>query len=173
MDRFGVSTETDTITMTQLTFTQTAEAATPLVTVEMVKGALAHLNREQLRDVWQFVQFLDYKASVTEDEVKEDDGRSWVAVQAHETYKMRDDEAEFLYRRPNQAQKPTHKDLPREEVIRRLMASGFVRPPEEYDSPAAQEWRELTEEERQQHLNEMDELYFPDSPASTHIIENG
>lgn len=164
--------EMDTITMTQLTLTQTAETATPLVTVEMVKGALTHLNREQLRDVWQFVQFLDYKASVTDDEVKEDDGRSWVAVQTHKTDKMRDDEAEFLYRRPNQAQKPTDQDLPREEVIRRLMASGFVRPPEEYDSPAAQEWRELTEEERQQHLNEMNELYFPDSPASNHIIES-
>lgn len=158
--------------MLQGTSHQVREAPATAVTVETVTAAIAQLSREQLRDVWQFVQFLDYKASVTEDEVKEDDGRSWVAVQAHETYKMRDDEAEFLYRRPNQAQKPTHKDLPREEVIRRLMVSGFVRPPEEYDSPAAQEWRELTEEERQQHLNEMDELYFPDSPASTQIIES-
>lgn len=162
--------------MTQLTLTQTVEAPTPLVTVEMVRAALTHLNREQLQDVWQFVQFLDYKATVVDDaakdEAKGEDGRSWVAVQAHKMYKMQHPEEEFLYLRPNQEQKPTDQDLPREEVIRRLLASGFVRPPEEYDSPAAQEWRALTEEERQQHRKEMQELDFPDSPASTHIIES-
>ena len=164
--------------MTQLTLPQTVESPTPLVTVEMVTAALAHLDREQLRDVWQFVQFLDYKATVVEDDAKEDDeskeedGRSWVAVQAHKMYKMRYHAVGFLYRRPGPERKPTDKELPREEVIRRLLASGFVRPPEEYDSPAAQEWRDLTEEERQQHLREMNELYFPDSPASTHIIES-
>ena len=45
--------------MTQVTFTQTAETQTPAVTVEMVTEAITHLNRNQLRDVWQFVQFLD------------------------------------------------------------------------------------------------------------------
>lgn len=83
--------------MTQLTLTQTVEAPTPLVTVEMVTAALAHLDREQLRDVWQFVQFLDYKASVAED-VAEDEGL-WAAVQAHETYKAQHpDEQPEIYR---------------------------------------------------------------------------
>ncbi|MCE7980217.1 MAG: hypothetical protein DYG89_03425 [Caldilinea sp. CFX5] len=71
--------------MTQVTLTQTAETQTPLVTVEMVTEAIAHLNRSQLRDVWQFVQFLDYKA-VMEDDSAEDEAL-WAAVQAHEAYK--------------------------------------------------------------------------------------
>jgi len=68
--------------------------------------------------------------------------------------------------------KPKNKNLPREEVLRRLLESGFVRRPEEYDSTAAQEWLSLSEEERQQHIKEMNEMYFPDSPASTYIIES-
>jgi hypothetical protein len=71
--------------MTQLTLTQTAETQAPTVTVEMVTAAIAHLDRHQLRDVWQFVQFLDYKATI-EDEADEDEAL-WAAIQAHEVYK--------------------------------------------------------------------------------------
>jgi hypothetical protein len=42
----------------------------------------------------------------------------------------------------------------------------------ETDSPAAQEWRALSEKERQQHIEVMDEMYSPDSPASRAVIEN-
>ncbi len=62
------------------------------------------------------------------------------------------------------------KNLPREEIIRRLLESGFVRKPEEFDNSSAQEWRALPETERQQHIKEMTEMYFPDSPASNYII---
>jgi len=97
MDQFVVSTEMDTITITQLTLTQTAEATTPLVAVEMVRAALTQLNRKQLQDVWQVVQFLDYKASVAED-IAEDEAL-WAAVQAHETYKAQHpDEQPEIYR---------------------------------------------------------------------------
>lgn len=71
--------------MTQLALVQKVEIETPTVTVEMVTEAITHLNREQLRDVWQFVQFLDYKAT-HEDDGTEDEAL-WVAVQAHEAYK--------------------------------------------------------------------------------------
>lgn len=63
-------------------------------------------------------------------------------------------------------------EMSREEVERRLLESGFVRNPDEYDCLAAQEWRELTEEEKQEHLKEMGEFFFPDSPASNFIIES-
>jgi hypothetical protein len=68
--------------------------------------------------------------------------------------------------------KPEVEDLPREEVVRRLIEAGFVRRPEEYDSPATREWLSLSEEERQQRIKEMEEVYFPDAPASRIIIRN-
>lgn len=71
--------------MTQLTLSQAAETQTPTVTVEMVTEAITHLDRNQLRDVWQFVQFLDYKATL-EDEADEDNAL-WAAIQVHEAYK--------------------------------------------------------------------------------------
>lgn len=58
--------------MTQGTLTQTAETQTLTITVEMVITAIAHLNRNHLRDVWQFIQFLDYKATL-EEEAAEDE----------------------------------------------------------------------------------------------------
>lgn len=71
--------------MTQATLTQMADTQTPIVTVEMVTEAITHLNPNQLRDVWQFVQFLDYKATL-EDEADEDKAL-WKAIQVHEVYK--------------------------------------------------------------------------------------
>jgi hypothetical protein len=68
--------------------------------------------------------------------------------------------------------KTQREDLPREEVVRRLVEAGFVYDPGETDSPAAQEWRALSEEERQQHTKIMNETYFPDSPASRAAIED-
>lgn len=89
-------------------------------------------------------------------------------------YKLRDQEEtgkEIEYIRAKD-KKCLDKNLSREEVVRRLLESGFVRRPEEYDGPAVQEWLALSEEERQQHIKEMNEMYFPDSPASTYIIES-
>ncbi|MCB0107930.1 MAG: hypothetical protein KDE53_18540 [Caldilineaceae bacterium] len=63
-------------------------------------------------------------------------------------------------------------NLSREEVFRRLLESGYIRKPEEFDSPVVQEWLALSEEERQQHRAEVSALYFPDSPASNYIIDS-
>lgn len=63
-------------------------------------------------------------------------------------------------------------NLSREEVFRRLLESGYIHKPEEFDSPVIQEWLALSEEERQQHKAEVSALYFPDSPASNYIIDN-
>lgn len=81
-----------------------------------------------------------------------------------------DERVEYI--RPKRKQTPKAQDLPRSEVFRRLLEAGFVRSPEAYDSPAAQEWLALSEKERQQHIQAMDELYFPNSPASTYITES-
>lgn len=63
-------------------------------------------------------------------------------------------------------------NLSREEVFRRLLESGYIHKPEEFDSPAVQEWLALSEEERQRHKAEVSALYFSDSPASNYIIDN-
>ena len=67
---------------------------------------------------------------------------------------------------------PKEEDLSPDEVIQRLRAAGFIREPEVYDSPEVQEWLALPDEERKKITQEMDEMYFPDSPASQFIIEN-
>ncbi len=63
-------------------------------------------------------------------------------------------------------------EVSRAEIIQRLIESGIVRAPEEWDSPEVQEWLARPEIERQEIIKEMDELYFSDSPASKFIIEN-
>lgn len=72
----------------------------------------------------------------------------------------------------DRARKPASEDLPREEIVRRLIEAGFVRRPEEFDSPATREWLALSEQERQQHIKAMEEVYFPDALASRIIIRN-
>lgn len=63
-------------------------------------------------------------------------------------------------------------DVPREEVIRRLLAAGLIREPDSWDNEYARAWRELPEEEKQQFIKEMEETFFPDSFASRLIAEN-
>lgn len=65
-----------------------------------------------------------------------------------------------------------NQELTREEVEKRLLQSGFVSDPADYDSPAVHEWEALSEEERQEYTKEMEELFFPTSPASNFIIES-
>jgi hypothetical protein len=70
--------------------------------------------------------------------------------------------------------KPTQASeaLSHDEIVKRLLDSGFARDPEEYDNPEVQAWLALPEEERVQIIQEMDSMYFPDSPVSHFIIEN-
>ncbi|HRJ43083.1 MAG: hypothetical protein KJZ86_00655 [Caldilineaceae bacterium] len=58
----------------------------------------------------------------------------------------------------------------KEEIVRRLMEVGLVREPSELDLPEAREWEDLPEDEKEQHLKEVAEMYFPDSPASRAVI---
>jgi hypothetical protein len=58
----------------------------------------------------------------------------------------------------------------KDEVVRRLQESDFIRDPNEWDTPGAEAWRNLPEAEKQQHLKERAEMYFPDAPASRAII---
>ena len=147
--------------MTQVTFTQTAETHTPAVTVEMVTEAITHLNRNQLRDVWQFVQFLDYKA-IVEEEAAEDEAL-WTAVQAHEAYKAQhSEEKPEIYH--------TKEELSRAEVLQRLQTAGLIREPGTWDTAGARAWRELPQEEKEHHLRETQALYFPDAAASRAVI---
>ncbi len=63
-------------------------------------------------------------------------------------------------------------DVPREEVIRRLVATGLIREPGSWDNEYARAWRDRPEEEKQQLIKEMEETFFPDSFASRLIAEN-
>ncbi|MFN8491804.1 MAG: hypothetical protein U0350_29660 [Caldilineaceae bacterium] len=69
-------------------------------------------------------------------------------------------------------QKLELQDMPREEVVRRLLEAGLIREPGSWDNEYARVWRELSEEEKQRHIKEMNEMFFSDSPASRFIIEN-
>ncbi len=63
-------------------------------------------------------------------------------------------------------------EITRDEVVRRLISTGFVRDPNAWDTPGVRRWEALPETERQAFIEEMNRMYFPDSPASTYIIEN-
>jgi hypothetical protein len=67
------------------------------------------------------------------------------------------------------AQEP--EELSREEIVKRLLDSGFARNPDEYDSPEVQAWLALSEEERKRIVAETDALWFPDSAVSQAIID--
>lgn len=71
--------------MSQFATMQSGVSSSSPVTFEALTEALHRLRTDQLRDVWQFVQFLDYQAKLEEDQ--SDDAALWVAVQAHEAYK--------------------------------------------------------------------------------------
>ena len=138
-------------------------------TVELPDELLSRLNQtgysaqEMVRDV--ILQILENEPGLTAAELA-----SRLAISGNESATGKYDQP-----RPTSSQrkgKPQHKDLPREEVVRRLVEAGFVYGPDETDSPAAQEWRALSDGERQRHTKVMNEMYFPDSPASTYIIES-
>jgi len=57
----------------------------------------------------------------------------------------------------------------REEIVQRLRESGLVRDPGESDM-RAQEWEDLTDDEKAEHIKEAAETYFPGSPASRAVI---
>jgi len=57
----------------------------------------------------------------------------------------------------------------KEEIVQRLRESGFVRDPNEWDTPGAKAWRDLPDPEKEQHLKEVAETYLPDAPASRSI----
>lgn len=58
----------------------------------------------------------------------------------------------------------------KEEIVRWLIESGLVRDPSAWDTPGAREWEDLPNKEKEQHLKEAAEVYFPDSPASRAVI---
>ncbi len=62
-------------------------------------------------------------------------------------------------------------ELSRDEIVKRLIDSGFARNPDEYDSSEVQAKLALPEEERIRIIAEMDALWFPDSAVSQAIIE--
>ena len=69
------------------------------------------------------------------------------------------------------ARKRYEKNVPRQEVVRRLVATGLVRKPGSWDTQAAKEWRQLSKTEQEKLISEVTALYFPDSPASRFLIE--
>ena len=64
----------------------------------------------------------------------------------------------------------TPQEPSKEEIVQRLIESGFVRDPNEWDTSGAKAWRDLPDAEKEQHLKEAAEMYFPDSPASRAVI---
>ncbi len=58
----------------------------------------------------------------------------------------------------------------KEEVLQRLLAAGLIREPGTWDSAGARAWRELPQEEKDRHIQEMESMYFPDAAASRAII---
>ena len=58
----------------------------------------------------------------------------------------------------------------KEEIVRRLTEAGFIRDPSEWDTLGAKQWRDLPDAEKEQHLREVAEAYFPDAPASRAVI---
>ena len=99
--------------------------------------------------------------------------REWLAL-SEEERQQRIKEMENVYS-PDAVildRKRLEIDVPREEVVRRLLAAGLIREPGSWDNEYARAWRELPEEEKQRHIQAMNEMVFPDSPASRFIIEN-
>lgn len=70
--------------MDQVTFPQLKQTDDKVVTLDMLTAALKQLRSEQLRDVWQYIQFLDYQAALQDGD---EDKALWAAVQVHEAYK--------------------------------------------------------------------------------------
>ncbi len=60
----------------------------------------------------------------------------------------------------------------REEILRRLKAANLIESASVWERPGKERWEDLTEEEKQQHLDERNSFYFPDSEVSRLISEN-
>lgn len=78
---------------------------------------------------------------------------------------------EALERKFNSKSIPKQEVLDRNEVEKRLLKSGFIRNPQEYENEDVHHWLSLSENERSQLIEEITSLWLPDSPASSAIIE--
>lgn len=63
-------------------------------------------------------------------------------------------------------------DVPRAEIERRLRNTGMIRPTRAWDTVEARRWEALPANEKEAFITEMNQLAFPDSPASTYITES-
>lgn len=57
-------------------------------------------------------------------------------------------------------------------MIHRLEESGYLAAARYWADPVADEWKDLSEEEKKKHLDEVDTNYLADSAVSRYIIEN-
>jgi len=63
------------------------------------------------------------------------------------------------------------KEPTKDEIVQRLAEAKLIYMPNTWDSPAAQAWRDLPEDEKAQHLEERLHMRFAGSPAASAIIE--
>lgn len=68
--------------------------------------------------------------------------------------------------------KRLEQDVPRAEIERRLRNTGLIRPTHVWDTAEARRWEALPTAEKETFIAEMNQLAFPDSPASTYITES-
>jgi len=83
--------------MGQATVLERESVDSPAATIAAITARLHELPPEQLDDVLQFVQFLEFKFGLTPDDPSEDEAL-WDAVLAHRKYKeQHPDEAPEVY----------------------------------------------------------------------------
>jgi len=83
--------------MGQATVLERESVDSPAATIAAITERLYELAPEQLEDVLQFVQFLEFKFGLTPDDPSED-AALWDAVLAHQRYKeQHPDEAPEVY----------------------------------------------------------------------------
>ncbi len=63
------------------------QTKTPQSTKTVIVEAIDHLSPKYLDDVWQFIQFLELKATMTPDDTSEDEAL-WDTVLANQVYKQ-------------------------------------------------------------------------------------
>lgn len=68
--------------------------------------------------------------------------------------------------------KRLEQDVPRAEIERRLRNTDLIRPTHVWDTAEARRWEALPTDEKDAFVAEMNQLAFPDSPASTYITES-
>ncbi len=77
--------------MGQATVLERESVDSPAATIAAITARLHELPPEQLEDVLQFVQFLEFKYCLTPDDPSEDEAL-WDAVLAHQKYKQQHSE---------------------------------------------------------------------------------